>query len=162
MSNYVFIMAPAIILAAIVTAFWGKIYDKKGFNFSSVFSMTWLIAGYIILFFFRSSALVFIGSLLMMTGYLAGMAVFGAMLRDYTPENKAGMFQGLRIVGQVLIPGIIGPAIGAAVLQNAQTIVNSDGTTSFIPNENIFLAAFIAAIFAWLVLIPLCKLTKKK
>jgi len=62
----------------------------------------------------------------------------------------------------VLIPGVVGPAIGAAVLQNADTLVNSDGTTSFIPNENIFLAAFIAAIFAWLVLIPLCKMVKKK
>ena len=39
MANYVFIMAPAIILAAIVTAFWGKVYDKKGFSFSSVFSV---------------------------------------------------------------------------------------------------------------------------
>ena len=28
MANYVFIMAPAIILAAIATAFWGKVYDK--------------------------------------------------------------------------------------------------------------------------------------
>jgi hypothetical protein len=62
----------------------------------------------------------------------------------------------------VLIPGVVGPAIGAAVLQNAETLVNTDGTTSFIPNENIFLAAFVAAIAAWLVLIPLCKMVKKK
>ena len=67
------------------------------------------------------------------------------------------MFQGLRIVGQVLIPGVIGPAIGAAVLKNAETILNDDGTTSFIPNRNIFLAAFIAAIFIWVVLLPLFK-----
>lgn len=43
-------------------------------------------------------------------------AVFGAVIRDHTPENRARMFQGLRIVGQVLVPGVIGPAIGAAVL----------------------------------------------
>ena len=98
----------------------------------------------------------------MMCGYLSGMAVFGAVLRDHTPVNKAGMFQGLRIVGQVLIPGIIGPAIGAAVLQNAKTIVNDDGTTSFVPNENIFLAALIAAAVVWLVLIPLFQRMKKK
>ena len=71
------------------------------------------------------------------------------------------MFQGLRIVAQVLIPGVIGPAIGAAVLKNAATIVNDDGTTSFIPNENIFLAAFVAAIFVWLVLIPLFQRKEK-
>ena len=91
----------------------------------------------------------------MMCGYLMGMAVFGAAIRDYMPKGKSGMFQGLRIFAQVLIPGIIGPAIGAAVLKNADTILNDDGTTSFIPNETIFLAAFAAAILIWFVLSPL-------
>ena len=90
------------------------------------------------------------------------MAVFGALLRDNTPENKAGMFQGQRIIGQVLIPGIIGPAIGARVLKNAEQIVNNDGTTSFIPNANIFLAALVAAIGILLTLIPLFLLLKKE
>ena len=121
-----------------------------------------LMAGFVLLFFFRATVPVFLGSLIMMCGYLAGMAMFGAMLRDKTPVGKAGMFQGLRIVGQVLIPGVIGPAIGAAVLKGAETIVNDDGTTSFIPNRNIFLAAFIAAIFIWAVLIPLFKMLKKE
>ena len=90
------------------------------------------------------------------------MAIFGAMLRDKTPENKAGMFQGQRIIGQVLIPGIIGPAIGAAVLANAETIVNSDGTTSFLPNANIFLAALIAAVAIFAALLPLFRTLKKE
>ena len=146
MDNYVLIMAPAIIIAAVVTAIYGRLYDKKGFTFSIVPSLIMLSLGYIILFFFKGTALVFIGSLLMMCGYLTGMAVFGAMIRDNTPEGKAGMFQGLRIFGQVLIPGIIGPFIGSAVLKNAETIVNDDGTTSFVPNENIFLAALIVIV----------------
>ena len=81
----------------------------------------------------------------MMCGYLSGAAVFGAVIRDRIPENRSGMFQGLRIFAQVLIPGLVGPAIGAAVLANAEKIVNNDGTTSFVPNETIFLAALIAA-----------------
>ena len=162
MTNYVFIMAPAIILAAIVTAFWGKVYDKKGFSYSSFFSVAWLIAGYIVLFFFRSSALVFIGSLLMMCGYLSGMAVFGAKIRDLTPVGKAGMLQGVRICSQVLIPGIIGPFIGKTVLANAETITNNDGTVSFIPNTNIFLAALIAILILALVLTFSFFRTKKK
>jgi MFS family permease len=82
----------------------------------------------------------------MMCGYLAGMAVFGAAIRDYTPKNRAGMFQGLRIVGQVLIPGVVGPGIGAAILKNAETIVGDDGMISFVPNENIFLGAFLVLL----------------
>jgi MFS family permease len=162
LTDYVLIMAPAILLAAIFTAIYGRVYDKFGFRTAAIPAMALLMAGFVVLYLFKNTALVFIGSLLMMCGYLSGMAVFGALLRDHTPENKAGMFQGLRIVGQVLIPGIIGPAIGAAVLSGAETIVGDDGTFSFIPNENIFLAALIAAAAVWLVLIPLFKLLKKK
>ena len=145
MENYVMIMAPAILLAAVSTVFYGKLYDRVHFRASILPAMGLLAAGYVLLFCFRSTVPVFLGSLLMMCGYLAGMAVFGAKLRDHTPENRAGMFQGLRIVGQVLIPGIIGPYIGALVLQNAEKIVGDDGTERFLPNANIFLAALIAA-----------------
>ena len=162
MDNYVFIFAPAIVLAAAFTFFYGKVYDRKGFAFSILPPLGLLAAGYVLLFAFTNGALVFIGTLLMLCGYLASMAIFGAMLRDRTPENKAGMFQGQRIIGQVLIPGIIGPAIGAAVLSNAETIVNSDGTESFLPNCNIFLAALVAAVFIFAALLPLFKMLKKE
>ena len=160
MSDYVLIMAPAIILASIATAFYGRLYDRLGFSRSAVPALALLMAGYGVLYFSRTTLPVFIGSLLMMTGYLAGMAVFGAMLRDHTPENKAGMFQGLRIVAQVLIPGVIGPAIGEAVLKNAEIHTNNDGTTSFIPNVNIFLAAAVVAVLVFVALIPILKLKK--
>lgn len=161
MDNYVLIMAPAIILAAIFTALYGRVYDQKGFAASLIPALALLMTGFVLLYLFKNVVLVFAGSLLMMCGYLAGMAVFGAMLRDFTPQNRAGMFQGLRIVGQVLVPGIIGPAIGAWVLRDAEMIVNDDGTTSFVPNENIFLAALIAALLIVVVLIPLTKRLKQ-
>ena len=113
---------------------------------------------FILLFFFKSTSLVFLGSLFMMCGYLSGMAVFGAKIRDLTPEGKAGMFQGVRIFSQVLVPGVIGPFIGKTVLSNAETIVNNDGTTSFIPNENIFIAALLVAILLTLII---CLSTRK-
>lgn len=153
MENYVLIMAPAIILAAIATAFYGRVYDKVGYIKSLVPTIISLCLGYVILYFFKSTAMVFIGSLFMMCGYLCGSAVFGAMIREKIPENKAGMFQGLRIVGQVLIPGVIGPAIGAKVLENALTVIGDDGTESFIPNENIFLAALIVAIVLFAIIL---------
>ena len=146
MKDYVLIMAPAIILASVVTALWGKVYDKKGFNFSGIFAILFLIAGYVVLYLTRTTAPVFIGSLLMMSGYLSGMAVFGAAIRDNTPVGFSGRLQGVRIFSQVLVPGVVGPAIGKKVLENAEVIVNNDGTTSFVPNANIFLAALIAVV----------------
>ena len=161
MDNYVLIMAPAVMIAAIITAFYGRVYDRLHFKIAIMPAVGILMLGYVLLYFFQSTALVFIGSLFMMSGYLMGMAIFGAMIRDYTPENRAGMFQGLRIVGQVLIPGIVGPWIGAFVLQNAKTVINDDGTSSFIPNQNIFLAALIVACFIWLILALIFKLIKQ-
>ena len=159
MANYVLIMAPAIILASVVTAFWGKTYDSKGFRFAAVWALVWLNAGFLVLYFTRSTLPVFVGSLLMMSGYLSGMAVFGACVRDFTPAGKSGQFQGLRIVAQVLIPGVIGPAIGAYVLRGAEQIVNSDGTTSFVPNANIFSAALTVGV---VVLALVCLINGKR
>ena len=153
MSDYVFVMAPAIIIASAVTALWGKFYDKKGFGLSCAIALLWLCVGYIFLFIFVKKLPVFVGSLFMMCGYLSGMAVFGAKIRDLTPSGKAGMLQGVRIFSQVLIPGVVGPFIGKMVLANADKIVNNDGTESFIPNANIFLAALVPIIILALGLI---------
>ena len=161
MDNYVLIFAPAIIVAAAFTGLYGRVYDKKGFAFAIVPTLLMLMAGYVILYFCRGTALVFIGSLVMMCGYLGTGAMLGAKVRAHTPQNRSGMFQGLRIFAQVLIPGVIGPAVGAAILKNADTIVNGDGTTSFVPDANIFLGAFVAILFAWLVMVPLLKKEKK-
>ena len=146
LANYVLIMAPAIILAAVFTAFWGKAYDKKGFGYSATVALFSLAAGFAVLYLCRNTALVFIGSLLMMCGYLSGMAVFGAKIRDFTPDGYAGRLQGVRIFSQVLVPGVIGPFIGKTILANADMIVNNDGTTSFVPNANIFLGALVALV----------------
>ena len=74
------------------------------------------------------------------------MAMFGARIRDLTPEGYAGRLQGVRIFSQVLVPGIVGPYIGKTILANAEMIVNNDGTQSFVPNANIFLGALVAII----------------
>ena len=154
MANYVLIMAPAIIAAALATVLFGKLIDRYGF-FKTLFpSLGMLMLGYVLLILFpgviktegiATTIPVFIGSMLMLSGFLTGMAVFGAKIRNETPERMAGRFQGLRIIAQVLVPGVVGPAIGAAVLKNAPTVTNSDGTTSFLPSNAVFIAALIAA-----------------
>ncbi len=148
MDNYVLIFAPAIVLAAVITVFYGRLYDSMGFMKSIVPAMLILILGYAVLFYTRTTVPVFIGSLMMMTGYLTGMSVFGALIRDNIPEGRSGQFQGVRIIGQVFVPGLIGPALGAWILRDAEMITNSDGTTSFLPDRIIWAAA--AAVLALL------------
>ncbi len=162
MDNYVLIMAPAILLASVVTFFYGRVYDIAGFMRSVLPPSLMLVFGYCMLAFFRNTAAVFTGSFFMMSGYLTGMAVFGAAIRDRTPENRTGMIQGIRITAQVLIPGIIGPIIGALVLRNAEKIMNDDGTMSFIPNENIYYAALGAVLVLGLVLVWIVRTDRKE
>ena len=162
MENYVLIFAPAIIVAAAFTAVYGKVFDRRGFCFAVIPTLAMLGIGYVGLILFRSTFPVFVFSMVMLCGFLGTGAMLGAQIRACTPTNKAGMFQGLRIVGQVLIPGVIGPAIGAAILKNADTITNSDGTTSFVPNANIFFGAFVALIVTAIALAPLFKMLKKE
>ena len=161
MTNYVLIMAPAILIASAVTVLWGRVYDKRGFSFSVTVSLSWLAIGYLLLFLFTDTALVFIGSLLMMCGYLSGMAVFGAVIRHETPVGKSGMLQGVRIFSQVLVPGVVGPMLGALVLRGAETVKNSDGTESFVPSAFIFLAALLILVPLALLLLLTAKIRKK-
>jgi uncharacterized membrane protein YeaQ/YmgE (transglycosylase-associated protein family) len=64
----------------------------------------------------------------------------------------------------VLIPGIIGPMIGEAILKDAETIENTDGTTSFIPNEKIFIGALVVIVVlaVYLVVMRVVKNAKKR
>ena len=170
MADYVLIMAPAILLAAAVTFFFGRLIDRFGFRKTVLPSMLLLGLGFVLLYLVPSvipaqgmamKIPVFIGSLLMMSGYLSGMAAYGTQLRNYTPEHMAGRFQGLRILSQVLIPGIIGPQIGAWVLRNAPTVANSDGTFSFLPSADIFLASLLVLLFLMILLAVWLFLKKK-
>ncbi|MBR2540138.1 MAG: MFS transporter [Mogibacterium sp.] len=162
MDNYVLIFAPAIILAAVITVFYGRLYDSKGFMKSILPVCMMLIAGYIILYFTRTTIPVFIGSLLMMAGYLTGMSVFGALIRDNIPEGRSGQFQGVRIIGQVFVPGLIGPALGAWILRDAELIENSDGTTSFLPDAGIWSAALAVVIVLLAVLLLTMRQANKR
>ena len=93
MDNYVLIFAPAIVLAAVFTGLYGKVYDSKGFKAAVIPTIGLLMAGYVGLYFFRTTAPVFVASLVMMCGFLGTGAVIGAKIRTHTPENKSGMFQ---------------------------------------------------------------------
>ena len=84
------------------------------------------------------------------------------MIRDNIPEGRSGQFQGVRIIGQVFIPGLIGPAVGAWVLRDAAMIVNSDGTESFLPDRGIWTAALVVVVILAVVLVLTMKDRKRE
>lgn len=103
-----------------------------------------------------------IAFLLLMLLYLAGMSLMAMILnakaRDYTPEDKVGQFQGVRMVFYVLLPMVIGPAIGNAVIDqfsgrhDAGSYLNEYGELVQVPVPEVFLTA---ALILLLIFIPI-------
>ena len=68
------------------------------------------------------------------------------VIRDLTPEGKAGHFQGIRMIFGVLLPMILGPALGAAVIRNSDSTYVELGVVKTVPTPGIFLAAAVVLL----------------
>ncbi len=151
--SYVLVMAPGIVIAALFTIFYGKRVDRRGFLRSVVAPLVLFIAGCIVLGLCTDVAFVFLGSVLMLCGYLGAVACFGAEVRNNTPAGHVGMFQGVRIFMAVLVPMLVGPWIGSAVSASSGAVgfgVVGDG---FAPSSLIFLAGAAVALVTFAVLL---------
>lgn len=84
--------------------------------------------------------------------------VSGAWLKDLYPIQQRGQFQGVRMVFWVLLPMVIGPAIGSFLIRSygIPTILN--GEVGFIPTPVIYYAA---ALINLLALLPLIRIPKQ-
>ena len=152
--NYVFVMAPCIIIAAVFTIVYARQVDKHGFNLAIIVPFGLFIIGCIVLAAVKSAVMVFVGSALLLSGYLSGAACFGAEIRNRTPVDRVGLFQGLRIFMIVLVPMLIGPWLGSLISTfSANSAIVSLGFgvvgDGFTPSSLIFALAAPFAALAW-------------
>ncbi len=83
----------------------------------------------------------------------------GALVRDFTPDGKAGLFQGVRMIFVVLIPMVIGPKLGEIASMGSQIYYENEvHVQKLLPSASMFAYAAVAAAVA---LIPLIILMKK-
>jgi len=87
----------------------------------------------------------------MMFGYIIVSTVINALIRQNTPKDKEGVFQGIRMIFQVALPMLTGPYIAQLIINNLadETFVNDFGTIQNLPPKWIWLfgAGFFALIF---------------
>lgn len=107
------------------------------------------------IFFVRSMVAVTVGAMIMMGAFLLATATLSATVRNLTPTDRAGQIQGLRMVAAILLPSVIGPFIGAAVISGADETYVDLGVVKQVPTPWIFPAA---AVVALLTLLPLLAL----
>ena len=102
---------------------------------------------------------ILIGIVPTLVGNLVMGIQFNAALKDFIPEGKAGLFQGIRMIFTVLIPMVLGPMLGDLACRNsAVTYMNEYGVATIVPSKSMFVYAAIVSVF---VLIPLFFLIKK-
>ncbi len=152
--------AAVLILAIALLIFTGKLMDKFGKDKFMVFSVILYLLGLIATGFAKNIAVFFVCAVPALLGWALFSIAMNASVRDFMPEGKVGVFQGIRIIFFVLIPMIVGPFIGNLVCRiSSVTYTNEYGVVTSAPGSVMFWAAAAVAIF---ILIPVMVLRKKE
>ena len=150
------VIAVAVLIAGIVALM--KLASKKKLM-GIIPGVASLIVGLLILSTSTNIFVMLVGIAPTFIGYLVLTIQFGASIRDFTPPEKAGLFQGIRMIFFVLIPMVVGPAIGDIACRSVgASYINEYGIETLVPDAKMFLYSAIVAV---LVFIPLLILKKK-
>ncbi len=132
------------------------VMKKKAYSF--IPSVICLIVGLLILSSTKNIYLIIIGLTPGLIGYITIMIQFGATVRDNIPQDKVGLFQGIRMIFLVMIPMIVGPTLGNIAAKNSTVTYMENGAEKVLPTELMFL---YAAIVATLIFIPMLAFLKR-
>ena len=158
-TDYAIILGVVLILASLVSLISGRFIDKMGklaFAFPAAIVMLLGLGG---MYFVRQAGGVMAAGTVMMGGYMMVSAALSANIRDWTPRDKVGHFQGIRMIFAVLLPMVIGPAIGAAVIKGSDSTYVELGQVKTVPTPEIYLAAAAVLI---LTVIPVILLRRRE
>lgn len=161
-NDYAIVLGIVLIFASIVSVIAGRFIDRIGKLRFTVPAAIIMFAGLIGMFFARGTVPVIIAGSVMMSGYMMLTAALGANIRDNTPKDKVGMFQGVRMLYTVFFPMIFGPNIGALVIMNSPSTYVELGQVKSVPTPGIFLAAAVVLLFTAIPLALLKRESKKK
>ena len=147
----------AVITLGCIVALLKLSTKKRGFCLAT--GVVVLTVGFFLLSTSTSIYVILISIVPVVLGNALVNILFGAAVKDYIPEGKAGLFQGIRMIFTVLLPMVIGPVIGDMACQRAaQTIINEVNAEVIVPAKDMFLWAGLVCILG---LIPLYFLIKK-
>ena len=160
--EYSAVFAVAILAGAGVNVYLGKLSDKLEkskllYAAAAMFSLGLLVMYFGSMFKEKIAVIIVfgIGGFIMICGNIFSGALNGSILRDHTPDGAAGKMQGVRMIASVLVPMIIGPAIGNAINKAQGIMLENPGadamTTEYIPAPEIFLVGAIVTLLAALV-----------
>lgn len=153
--NYAIVLGITLLLAAALSILAGRIMDRVGKARFLLPAVGIFAAGLLAMTWARELPVLILSATIMLAGMMASIACIAALTRDHTPQDRAGAVQGVRMILVVMVPMIIGPFIGAAVISGAGSSYVELGVSHPVPGPEIFPAA--AAV---LLLVPLLRLIR--
>ena len=154
------LVALALVGAVVFIVFIGKLMDKKGKAGFMLPAILLNALGLVLASFGKnllSFILLFIPGLL---GYAVISIAMNAQVRDLTPTDKVGLFQGVRMIFFVLIPMVVGPTLGnIATAKASLTYIDDYGVTKPVPTSAMFI---VAGVVCFLAVVPIIILLRKK
>ena len=157
--NYALVLGVVLILASVVSVIAGRFIDRVGKLRFAVPAALVMCVGLLGMYVVRGSVPVMVAGTVMMSGHMMLSAALSATIRDWTPEGKVGHFQGIRMIFAVLLPMIIGPNIGAAVIRGSESTYVELGQVKSVPTPGIYLTAAIILLFC---LVPVYLLRRRE
>ena len=152
------VAAVVVVVGAIIGM--GKLVDRYGKKHFINLSVILFIVGLLATAFADSLMQFVVCFVPALIGYGMLMIMLNAAVRDFTPEGKVGLFQGVRMIFIVLLPMIIGPTIGNISIRFFDSVpyVNDYGIVTECPGSSMFAAAAVVSLFIFL---PVYFLQKK-
>lgn len=150
------VIAVAMLAAGVIGML--KASDKNRFV-TYLCTIALFIIGLIVLSTSTSIIVVLLGIAPTLVGYVVIQIQLTATMRDFIPEDKVGLFQGIRMIFVVLLPMIIGPALGDLACRTSNITIVEYGVEKLVPSTSMFGYAAVVAAF---ILIPMIVLNKMK
>lgn len=152
------IMGGVLIITALSTIPLGILVDRIPRR-TFILWMAFAAAATALIFSFaRGIPFLLVAGVLQTVAMAAFGIVSGAWLKDLYPTQQRGQFQGVRMVFWVLLPMVIGPAIGSFLIRSYGIPTLLNGEAGFIPTPVIYYAA---AAINLLTLLPLLRIPKQ-
>lgn len=148
----IILLIMAVTIGLMLVMILMKAYSKnKALSF--IPSVICLIIGFLVLSSTKNVFGFVMGFAPAFVGYVIIMIQFGATVRDNIPQDKVGLFQGVRMLFLFLIPQIVGPTLGNIAAKNSNIKYQaSNYSEKLLPTEDMFL---YSAVIATLIFIPM-------
>lgn len=157
--NYALLLGVVLICASVISVVCGRWIDKMGKLRFIFIAIALELIGLLLMYAAVEAAFVAVAGIVMVGGNMLLLANINALVRDHTPQDKAGHFQGIRMLFAVLLPMVTGPYIGAAVIRGSGRTYVDLGVVKQVPTPDIFLAT---AILLLLVFLPVFALRRRE